>query len=127
MSQTKWCYEHLEICLQVLYETSLNVKNYQPGKAWILYSYFPEIKYEYSAHASNFVSIMCSFSNLYNDMWLQNSILVIRTWPLVLYIATHYALLSTDVRDLEKYSNGLTSIDTCYVDAIGSKVKGTNA
>ena len=43
---------HLEICLQVLYETSLNVENYQPGKAWTLYSYFPEIKYEHSAHAS---------------------------------------------------------------------------
>jgi len=45
----------------------------------------------------------------------------------VLYIAAYYAVPGTDVRDLEKYSNGLTSIDTCYVDAVGSKVKGTNA
>jgi hypothetical protein len=44
----------------------------------------------------------------------------------VFYIASHYALPGIDVRDLEKYSHGLTSIDTCYVDAVGSKVKGTN-
>jgi hypothetical protein len=34
-------------------------------------------------------------------------------------------LAGTDVRDLEKYSNGMTSIDMCYVDDDGSKVKGT--
>jgi hypothetical protein len=43
------------------------------------------------------------------------------------YIATHYALPGTDVRDLEKYSHELTSVDTSYVHAVGSKVKGINA
>jgi hypothetical protein len=39
-------------------------------------------------------------------------------------MAAHYAVSVIDVRDLEKYSNG---IDTCFVDDDddGSKVKGT--
>ena len=80
-----------------------------------------------TVHMPPFCFYNVFFFNLYNSILLQNSILIIRTWPLVFYIATHYALPGTDVRDLEKYSNGLTSIDTCYVDAVGSKVKGTSA
>jgi hypothetical protein len=60
-------------------------------------------------------------------MRLKNSILIVRTRPSVFYSAAHYALSGTDVRDLKKYSNGMTSSDTCYVDDVDSKVKGTNA
>lgn len=55
------------------------------------------------------------------------NVLIVRTRPLVFYNAAHYALSDTAVRDLEKYSNGMTSSDTCYVDDVDSKVKGTNA
>lgn len=66
-----------------------------------------------------------SFFNLDIVMWTQNSVFIIITWLLVFYIAAHYAVSGTDVRDLEKHRSGMTSIDTCFVDDDGSEVTGT--